>query len=88
MMFIILCYDVGIKRVARVRKTVKKYLSPVQESVFEGEITPGRLTQLKKDLAELIDTSHDSILIYRLRTPKEITREQIGIKIPISDGFF
>ena len=88
MMFIILCYDVGVKRVARVRKTVKKYLSPMQESVFEGEITPGRLAKLKKDLTGLIEPSHDSIILHRLRTPGEVTREQIGINIPVTDSFF
>ena len=86
-MYIILCYDVGVKRVQRVRKNVKRYLSPIQESVFEGEITPNNLEHLKTELKELIEPDHDSILIYRLNDPRQITREQIGVKLPIPDGF-
>lgn len=42
-MFVILTYDVGEKRVNRVRKTLKKYLTWTQNSVFEGQITDAKL---------------------------------------------
>ena len=86
-MYIILSYDIGAKRVARARKTVKKYLSPILESVFEGELTPSNLERLKKELSELIEPAHDSIVIYRLNTPDEITRSMIGIPLPIPGEF-
>lgn len=49
-MFVIVTYDVGEKRVNKVRKKLKMYLTWTQNSVFEGEITDGKL---KKCLAEL-----------------------------------
>lgn len=36
-MFVILVYDVNVKRTAKVLKTVCPYLSHLQRSVFEGE---------------------------------------------------
>ncbi|NQN66905.1 CRISPR-associated endonuclease Cas2 [Streptococcus suis] len=36
-MFVILVYDVNVKRTAKVLKTVRPYLSHLQRSVFEGE---------------------------------------------------
>ena len=38
-MFVIMVYDVGKKRVAKVLKKSRKYLHWVQNSVFEGEIS-------------------------------------------------
>ena len=49
-MFIILVYDVGEKRVAKVLKKCRQYLYWVQNSVFEGEITPAKLKMLKEEL--------------------------------------
>ena len=63
-MFVIMVYDVNEKRVAKVLKTSRRYLLWVQNSVFEGEITPGLLNSLKRDLSKIIDETEDSILFY------------------------
>lgn len=47
-MYVILVYDIsledkGARVLNRVFKICKKYLSHVQKSVFEGEITPAKL---------------------------------------------
>ena len=47
-MFVIVTYDVATKRVAKVMKTCRKYLTHVQKSVFEGMITEGKLNRLKE----------------------------------------
>ena len=41
-------YDVGEKRVQKVFKVCKKYLSHFQKSVFRGEISPSKMMNLKK----------------------------------------
>ena len=46
-MFVIVVYDVGSKRVSRIMKTCRKYLSHKQKSVFEGMITEAQLKKLK-----------------------------------------
>ena len=38
-MYIILVYDIGEKRVAKMLKLCRRYLNWIQNSVFEGEIT-------------------------------------------------
>ena len=63
-MFVIMVYDVNSRRVAKVLKTSRRYLQRVQNSVFEGEITPGRLTALKDELGAIINENEDSILFY------------------------
>lgn len=77
-MFVILCYDVGAKRVSKVMKTVKKYLRPVQRSVFDGHISEKNLKALKEELKELIETDNDGIVIYKHGWGGKITTESIG----------
>ncbi|HEY8361798.1 MAG TPA: CRISPR-associated endonuclease Cas2 [Tissierellaceae bacterium] len=79
-MFIILVYDVAEKRVAKVLKKCRQYLYWVQNSVFEGEITPAKLKMLKEELKRIIDKTEDSIIIYNLRTTKYASREVIGLE--------
>jgi CRISPR-associated protein Cas2 len=74
-MFVILVYDIGEKRVQNVHKVCKKYLTWVQKSVFEGEITEANLLRLINEIKEVIDESQDSVLIYNLEQ-RHITRDK------------
>ncbi len=78
-MFVILTYDVNQKRVAKVMKTCRKYLSHEQRSVFEGMLTEAKLTHLKGELKKLIDVDEDSIVIYELDSLKYSSKEKIGV---------
>ena len=49
--YAIVFYDVKEKRVQKVFKVCKKYLSHFQYSVFRGEITPANLVNLNKVLS-------------------------------------
>lgn len=75
-----LFYDVNEKRVAKVFKVCKKYLSHFQKSVFRGEITPSNLLMLKRDLNKVIDKNEDFICIIKLLNSKVFGEEIIGIK--------
>ncbi|ADL06868.1 CRISPR-associated endonuclease Cas2 [Thermosediminibacter oceani] len=79
-MFIILVYDVGEKRVAKVLKICRKYLTWVQNSVFEGEITESAYKKLKLELKRAIVEDEDSVIFYILRTIKYSDREMLGRK--------
>lgn len=61
-----LFYDVNEKRVQKVFKICKKYLSHFQRSVFRGEITPSKLMLLKKELKKIIDDEEDFVCIIKL----------------------
>lgn len=78
MMFVILTYDVAVKRVAKVMKICRKYLTHVQKSVFEGMITEGKLNQLKRELASKIVCTEDEICIYKIESLKYSSKERIG----------
>ena len=77
-MYIILCYDVGVDRVGRVHKTAKKYLHPVQKSVFEGSVTELELQRLKTEITRLVVPEQDAVTIYRFPTASGVVKEQIG----------
>ena len=77
-MYVILVYDVGQKRVHKMMKTCWSYLHHVQRSVFEGNITEGKLNQLKKELIGLIDVRADAVSIYKVGSMRYSSRESIG----------
>lgn len=73
-------YDVNEKRVGRVFKVCKKYLSHFQKSVFRGEITPANLILLKRDLNKEIDECEDFICIIKLMNNNVYGEEILGNK--------
>lgn len=77
-MFAILYYDFGEKRVAKALKICRKYLSHVQNSVFEGEITVANLKKLKYELKSKMDEDEDSLIIYSFESMNYSKREVIG----------
>lgn len=86
-MYIILVYDVNVKRVARALKVCRQYLTWVQNSVFEGEISEGKLQELKLRLRKVIKDEEDSILIYRLRDEKLFKKDILGQERNPVDSF-
>lgn len=79
-MFVIIVYDVNQKRVAKVLKKCRQYLTWVQNSVLEGEITEANLKKLKMELKKIIREDEDSIIFYNLRTTKYSSRQIMGLE--------
>ena len=84
-MYIVLVYDVsqeenGARRWSRIFKICKKYLTYIQNSVFEGELSKGQLAQLQKELKEYIDKELDSVIIFKSRQEKWLDKEFWGRK--------
>lgn len=71
-------YDVNEKRVQKVFKICKKYLSHYQNSVFRGEITPSKLIELKTDLKQVIHEDEDFICIIKLLNDNVFGEEVLG----------
>jgi CRISPR-associated protein Cas2 len=86
-MFIILVYDIKEERVQKTHKICRKYLTWVQRSVFEGEITEGNFLKLIKEIKSTIDETYDSVLIYKFRTKNYYEREEIGVPKPSHEDF-
>lgn len=85
-MKIILIYDIhiedeedrdGPRRLRNTFKICKKYLNPVQKSVFEGEITEGSYRMLLSALLRVIDKDVDNVVIYKLFSENAYKREII-----------
>ena len=60
-MYVVLVYDIskdenGQKRWSHIFKICKKYLSHIQNSVFEGEISKVQLAKLQQELKVYIDS--------------------------------
>ncbi len=85
-MRIILVYDIkieyeqdrqGQKRLRKTFKICKKYLSRVQNSVFEGEVTEGSYRSLLSELLKVIDKNIDNVVIYKIKIENAYEREII-----------
>jgi len=85
-MFAILIYDISSNKEKKknnytvICKTVENYLQRVQYSVFEGEIQPHSLKELRHKLKKHIDKSFDSIIIYTLKDRKYTEKISMGVE--------
>lgn len=77
-MYAIIVYDVGLERINSVHNILKRYLNWIQNSVFEGELTPSKLEELRLDLLDVIDKEKDSIITYSLNDPKWMNKVIMG----------
>ena len=73
-----LFYDVGEKRVQKVFKICKKYLSHFQKSVFRGDMTPSKFIQLGNELNRVIDKEEDFVCIIKLMNDNVFGEEVLG----------
>jgi len=77
-MYIILVYDIGEKRVAKMLKLCRQYVNWIQNSVFEGEISEPKLKELKLRAMELMEVKTDSLIIFYTRQEKWLEKEVVG----------
>lgn len=85
-MRVIVVYDVEQKRIPKVLKLLRRYLNWIQNSAFEGDITPSKLEELKTRLKKLIDKEKDSVIIFKM-SGKPYEKEIIGVS-KSSEGKF
>lgn len=78
--YVFVFYDVGEKRVQKVFKVCKKYLSHYQKSVFRGEMSPSKLILFRADLKKVIEEKEDFICIIKLMNDNVFGEEIIGMK--------
>ena len=77
-MYVLIVYDIEVRRVPKACKYLRRYLHWVQNSVFEGEITEAKLEKLKLGLKRLLKEESDSVYIYKVRDQKWIDKEILG----------
>ena len=79
-MYVIIVYDVGVERVQRVCKYLKRFLPRVQNSVFECKVDPAQWTRLKHRLLSEYLPEEDSLRFYYLGSNWKGSVEHHGAK--------
>ena len=77
-MYVILVYDMKQQRVNRMLKLCRRYLHWIQNSVFEGEISEVKLTELLIKARALMDEEEDSLIIFKSRTQQWLEKQVVG----------
>ena len=83
-MYVILVYDIasdkeGARVSRRTFKICKKFLTHVQKSVFEGQLTVCQLKQLTTELNQWIRDDRDSVILFKNRNKNWLIKEFIGM---------
>ena len=71
-------YDVNEKRVQKVFKICKKYLTHFQRSVFRGDTSPSKIIRMKMELKQVIDENEDFVCIIELMNGDMFGEEILG----------
>lgn len=91
-MYIILVYDIksddyGQKVLNKTFKLCKKYLSHIQNSVFEGELSESQVIKLRYELNKIIRQDIDSVILFKSRSNKWLKKELLGIQEDKNSNF-
>lgn len=93
-MYIILVYDIsldnpeGSKVLRNVFKICKRYLTHIQNSVFEGELTPPLLEKLRLELKDYIRDDYDSLIVFENPQSKKLKKYFWGLVDEKTSNFF
>lgn len=86
-MYVIVVYDVGEKRVGKMLRLCRQYLSWIQNSVLEGELSEAKLRELKIKMKNIIDTSEDSVIIFTNKMGYNMDKQIFGKEKMGTDNF-
>jgi CRISPR-associated protein Cas2 len=77
MPYFIAVYDVNQKRGGKMLKLFRRYLTWIQNSVFEGELTPAQFKSLQLE-AERLMQEDDGVVFYQMRDERYTERIALG----------
>lgn len=84
--YAIVVYDVAAERTSKFLKYLRRYLTHVQNSVFEGELTEGTLVEVKETLQSMLEEG-ESVMVYRMDSESYVDRAVFG-EDPMDDQQF
>ena len=76
-MYVVMVYDLEADRTQKALKLGRRYLTHVQNSVLEGEISEGDLATLKNEVDDLLNPG-ESTIIYELSSDTFLNRTVYG----------
>ena len=77
MPYFVAVYDVNQKRVGKMLKLFRRYLTWIQNSVFEGELTHAQFKALQQEADQLMQEG-DGVVFYQLRDERYMDRITLG----------
>ena len=81
-------YDIEEKRVQKVFKTCKKYLTHYQYSVFRGEFSPSQVIKLETELKKIINPKVDFVCFILLQGQYVFEERTLGKQQKDSEDAF
>ncbi|WP_432407990.1 CRISPR-associated endonuclease Cas2 [Wukongibacter sp. M2B1] len=92
-MYVVLMYDImmdecGARVQRKTFKICKRYLTHIQKSVFEGNLSELNLMKLKNELSAYIRQDKDCFIIFRSRDEKWLDKEFLGKEDDKTSNFF
>ncbi len=76
-MYIIAVYDMEADRTHLMLSLLRRYLTHVQNSVCEGEVTEAQHAVLTEEIGDVVKP-HESVILYQLRDDNWLNREIYG----------
>lgn len=92
-MYVILVYDIkgddnGQKVLAKTFKVCKRYLTHIQNSVFEGELSEAQLLKLQYELKSIVRKELDSVIVFKSRSERWLEKEFWANQEDLTSNFF
>lgn len=84
--YVVVVYDMEANRTQKMLKFLRRYLTHVQNSVLEGDVTEGDLEEIRSGVDDLLNTG-ESTIIYRVSSEKMVERTVFG-EDPAADDQF
>ncbi|KAB1193633.1 CRISPR-associated endonuclease Cas2 [Haloferax sp. MBLA0076] len=85
-MYVVLVYDMEADRTQKMLRLSRRYLTHVQNSVLEGEISAGDLEELRGHIEALLKDG-ESVVLYELSSDSLLNRTVYG-EDPTEDSRF
>ena len=77
MVYVVVVYDMEADRTHKMLKLCRRYLTHVQNSVLEGEITEGNLERLREEIDAVLNPG-ESTIVYELSSDTLLDRTVYG----------
>ena len=76
-MYVVVVYDMEAERTQKMLKFLRRYLTHVQNSVFEGDVTKGDLQEIRGYVDDILKEG-ESVIIYELSSENLVNRTVYG----------
>ncbi|ACV48944.1 MULTISPECIES: CRISPR-associated endonuclease Cas2 [Halomicrobium] len=86
MVYVVVVYDMEADRTHKMLKFLRRYLTHVQNSVLEGDVTEGDLEKIRSGVDDLLKPG-ESTIIYQISSEKLVDRSVFGDDPAADDQF-